>query len=144
MGQSTRLPLHVRAYTLGCREPKKASQKGDPLGEVKGDKKGDGAKSDELDDEAGRGFLQAGRTTQVPYGLLLVRCVVVYMPSIGAPGGLPCPALPIDFPVRNCTPPKYGVMTARFQHPVRDHVGRHLVMYSRHHLQTESGGQTAM
>ena len=38
----------------------------------------------------------------------------------------PGPALPIDFPVRNCTPPKYGVMTARFQHPVRDHVGRHL------------------
>ena len=83
MGQSTRLPLHVRAYTLGCREPKKASQKGDPLGEVKEDKKGDGAKSDELDDEAGRGFLQAGRTTQVPYGRLLV----VYMPSTGAPGG---------------------------------------------------------
>ena len=57
----------------------------------------------------------------------------------------PGPALPIDFPVRNCTLPKYGVMTARFQHPVRDHGGRHLVMYSRrHHLQTESGGQTAM
>ena len=52
--------------------------------QVKEDKKGDGAKSDELDDEAGRGFLQAGRTTpQVPYGRLLV----VYMPSTGAPGG---------------------------------------------------------
>ena len=67
--------------------PKKASQKGDPLGEVKEDKKGDGAKSDELDDEAGRGFLKAGHTTQVPYGRLLVRCVVVYMPSTGAAGG---------------------------------------------------------
>ena len=87
MGQSTRLPLHVRAYTLGCREPKKASQKGDPLGEVKEDKKGDEAKSDELDDEAGRGFLQAGRTTQDPYGHHPVRYVVVYMPSTGAPGG---------------------------------------------------------
>ena len=33
----------------------------------------------------------------------------------------PGPALPIDFPVRNCTHAKYGMMTARFQHPVRDH-----------------------
>ena len=122
MGQSTRLPLHVRAYTLGCREPKKASQKGDPLGEVKGDKKGDGAKSDELDDEAGRGFLQAGRTTQVPYGRLLV----VYMPSTGAPGGPTRSRSANRLSGEKLHSTKYGVMTARFQHPVRDHGGRHL------------------
>ena len=130
---------------MGCREPKKASQKGDPLGEVKEDKKGDGAKSDELDDEAGRGFLQAGRTTQVPYGRLLVRCVVVYMPSTGAPGG----------PTRSCSANRlsgeklHSAQIRRDDCPFpascqRSRWAAPGVMYSRHHLQTSSGGQTAM